>query len=105
MELGDGWHPTNRLSPSRLAEEVKHLRALAQKAGRDSDAIISTLRWNAVSTLTDRSGVEEMILKLRAYQEAGVQHVCFDLNIPRPSSLSEMIETMELLMQEVIPRL
>ena len=27
-ELGDGWHPTNRLSPSALAEEMRCLRQL-----------------------------------------------------------------------------
>jgi probable F420-dependent oxidoreductase len=104
-EFGDGWHPTNRLSPSHLAEAMKHLRALAQKAGRDPDAVALTLRWNALPSLTQRSNVGELIEKLHDYENAGVQHVCFDLNIPQPSPLPEMIKTMERLMHEVIPRL
>ncbi len=104
-ELGDGWHPTNRLSPSVLAEEMKYLRELAQKAGRNEDAIGLTLRWNAVPALTDKFAVEKVAQRLREYKEAGVKHVCFDLNIPQPSSLPVMLETMERLIQEVIPRL
>lgn len=104
-EFGDGWHPTNRLSPSDLAEEMKHLRALAQKAGRDADAIVLTLRWNAVPSLSDNSAVKEVVQKLREYKRAGVQHICFDLNIPQPSSLPGMIESMECLKKGVIPRL
>lgn len=104
-ELGDGWHPTNRLSPSELAEGMKYLRGLAQKAGRHPGAIELTLRWNALPALNDRGTVEELVEKLRSYQEAGVQHVCFDLNIPQPCSLPVMLETMECLKKEVIPRL
>lgn len=103
-ELGDGWHPTNRLSASALAEEMKYLRGLARKAGRDPDAIELTLRWNALPALNDRGTVEGLVEKLRSYQEAGVQHVCFDLNIPQPCSLPVMLETMECLKKEVIPR-
>ncbi len=104
-ELGDGWHPTNRLSPSELAEGMKYLRDLAQKAGRHPGAIALTLRWNALPSLSDNSAVEEVVQKLREYKRTGVQHICFDLNIPQPSSLPGMLETMECLKKEVIPRL
>lgn len=104
-ELGDGWHPTNRLGPSALAEEMKYLRDLAQKAGRDPDAIALTIRWNAVPGLTDSFAVNEMALKLRQYKEVGVQHVCFDYNIPQPTSLQAMFKGMERLMHEVIPKI
>lgn len=104
-ELGDGWHPTNRLSPSELAEGMKYLRHLAQKTGRDPNAIIPTVRWNAIPALTERSAVKKMVQKLRAYREAGVQHICFDLNIPKPSSHSAMLETMGRLIRDVIVKL
>ncbi len=104
-ELGDGWHPTNRLNPSALAEEMKYLRGLAQKAGRDPEALVVSLRWNALPSLSDSSAVEEVVQKLREYKRAGVQHICFDLNVPQPSSLPGMLETMECLKKEVIPRL
>lgn len=104
-ELGDGWHPTNRLSASALAEEMQYLRDLARKAGRDPDAIALTLRWNAVPGLTNSFAVNEMALKLRQYKEVGVQHVCFDYNIPQPTSLQAMFKGMERLMHEVIPKI
>jgi probable F420-dependent oxidoreductase len=102
-QFGDGWHPTSRLSPSVLAEEMKCLRDFARKAGRDPDRIQLTLRWNA-SSLTRTLAVGNVVETLRQYQEAGVQHICFDLNIPEPSALSVMLETMERLTHEVIPR-
>ena len=74
-ELGDGWHPTNRLGPSVLAEEMKHLRELAHRAGRDPNGIVLSLRWNAFPDITDKSAVQEVVQKMRAYQEAGVRHV------------------------------
>lgn len=104
-ELGDGWHPTNRLAPIDLAEGIKYLRGLARKAGRDPDAIALTIRWNAVPGLTDSFAVSEMALKLRQYKEVGVQHVCFDYNIPQPTSLQAMFKGMERLMHEVIPKI
>lgn len=103
-EFGNAWHPTNRIGPLRLAEQMEHLRALAQKAGRDPGAIAATLRWNAVPGLTDSFAVNEMALKLRQYKEVGVQHVCFDYNIPQPTSLQAMFKGMERLMHEVIPK-
>jgi alkanesulfonate monooxygenase SsuD/methylene tetrahydromethanopterin reductase-like flavin-dependent oxidoreductase (luciferase family) len=103
--FGDAWHPTNRLNPLALAEEMKYLRDLAQRAGRFPDAIALTLRWNALPPLTERSNVEELIQKLHDYRNVGVQHICFDLNIPQPSSLAVMLETMDWLAREGIPML
>jgi len=102
-EFGDGWHPTNRLSPSALAEGMKSLRELAQNRGRDREAVQLTLRWNALPDLSDPAAQAELAQKLRAYQDVGVAHICFDLNIPRPCSLSSMLETMRTLTQGVLP--
>lgn len=94
-ELGDGWHPTSRLAPAALAEGAKHLRRSAEKAGRDPSAITLSLRWNALSDLQDKSDIESFIRALAGYREVGVQHVCFDLNIPQPRPLAAMLKTME----------
>jgi len=102
-ELGDGWHPTSRIGPAALAEGAKRLRELAEGAGRDPDAITLSVRWNALPPLTDKRGIGQMVQGLREYGELGVQHVCFDLNIPQPLTLPAMLETMEHLTQEIIP--
>jgi len=104
-EFGNAWHPTNRIGPLRLAEQMGHLRALAQKAGRGPDDIAATLRWNASPSLTQNFVAEEVLQRLQQYKEAGVRHVCFDLNIPQPSSLPVMLRTMEALAQHVIRRI
>jgi probable F420-dependent oxidoreductase len=103
-ELGDGWHPTSRLGPLLLAEEARYLRWFTEKAGRNPDGITLSLRWNAVANVTEKRAATEMADKLRAYGEAGVKHVCFDLNIPNPSSLQAMTEIMERLAGEVFPK-
>ena len=102
-EFGDAWHPTNRMGPARLAEQMGELRVLAQKAGRDPHAITATVRWNA-SSLTQSFAGQEVLERLQQYREAGVRHVCFDFNIPEPSPLPVMLRTMEALAQLVIPR-
>jgi probable F420-dependent oxidoreductase len=103
-ELGDGWHPTQRVKPSAMAEEIKCLRRLAEKAGRSPDAVQATLRWN-VSALTRTFSGNEVAETLRQYRQAGVRHVCFDFNIPQPSSRSAILEAMERLMREAVPQL
>ena len=103
-ELGDGWHPTNRFSPSDLVREMKHLKQLAEKAGRNPAHIELSLRWNNLPPLTEKTHVEATAQTLRGYQEAGVRHICFDLNIPRPCSLPDMLETMTRLKGDVMPR-
>lgn len=103
-ELGDGWHPTQRVKPSAMAEEIQCLSSLAEKAGRFPDSVQATLRWN-VSGLTRTFSVNEVAETLRQYQQAGVRHVCFDFNIPQPSSCSAVLEAMGRLMREAIPQL
>jgi len=73
-------------------------------AGREPDAVKATLRWNASPHLTQKFALEEVLGKLFEYREAGVEHVCFDFHIPRPSSLPEMLECMERLAESVIAK-
>ncbi len=94
-ELGDGWHPTSRLTPAALAEGARKLRQTAEKAGRDPNAITLSLRWNALSDLQNKSDIADFSRALAGYREIGVQHVCFDLNIPQPRPLAAMLMTME----------
>ena len=100
-ELGDGWHPTSRLSPSDLAREAAELKRLAEKFGRDPEKIELSLRWNHLPSFGERAAIEQTAATLRDYQNAGVTHVCFDLNIPRPRSVAEMLEMMSCIQSEV----
>ncbi|MFQ5682366.1 MAG: LLM class F420-dependent oxidoreductase [Candidatus Binatia bacterium] len=101
--FGNGWHPTKRLGPAGMAKGRTYLRGLAQKEGRDPDAIALTLRWNNLPDINDNRGLQQMAQGLRDFQNAGLRHVCFDLNIPRSTSLSAMFGMMESLMHEVKP--
>lgn len=103
--FGDGWHPTKRVGPAAMAEGGSYLRELARKAGRDPEAIALTLRWNNLPDINDKSSVQKMAQGLCEFRDAGLRHVCFDLNIPRPISLPAMLETMEGLMTRVIPEI
>jgi probable F420-dependent oxidoreductase len=94
-ELGDGWHPTGRMKPEAFAEKVKLLRRLTVGAGRDARAVALTLRWNAVSDLEEQSDIDAFSRALSEYRSIGVQHICFDLNIPRERPLARMLATME----------
>lgn len=104
-ELGDGWHPTSRLTPSVLAEHSKRLREMTHNAGRHPENLVVSLRWNAFPDLTDKNAAYEVVQKMHAYREAGVEHICIDLNIPECTSLGFMLETMDRLAEEVISRL
>lgn len=103
-EFGDGWHPTSRIGPAKLAEGMKYIRELAHRAGREPDAVKATLRWNASPHLTQKFAAQEVLDKLLEYRAAGVEHVCFDLQIPQPSSLSEMFECMERLAHSALAK-
>ena len=102
-ELGDGWHPTSRLAPAAFADEVKYLRRTAEQAGRDPNRITLSLRWNALPELMDKSQTENIQQTLRGYRDAGVRHICLDLNIPQPRPLAAMMEMMERLKELLRP--
>jgi probable F420-dependent oxidoreductase len=104
-EFGDSWHPTNRIGPAALAEGMHYIRQVASRAGRDPESIKPSLRWNASPYLTEKFPAAQVVERLNEYRELGVEHVCFDLNIPQPSSLSEILTCMERLAESVIPRM
>jgi probable F420-dependent oxidoreductase len=103
-ELGDGWHPTSRFSPSDLAREMKELGRLAEKSGRNPERIELSLRWNNLPSFGERAAIEQTAERLRDYQNAGVTHVCFDLNIPQPRSQTELFEMMSCIRHEIAPQ-
>lgn len=102
--FGDGWHPTNRLDAQAIERSVASLEEMAKRAGRDPTQIALSLRWNALGDLADPGNVKAVIAKLSDYRSAGVEHVCFDLNIPTPCRLGAMRETMMRLAWEVVAK-
>lgn len=102
-ELADGWHPTSRIGAAAIAERAKHLRRLAEEAGRDPGRITISLRWNAFPSLKEKGDVEQVMQRLCEFRAAGVEHFCLEMNIPEPTSLTVMLETMERFVQEVVP--
>jgi probable F420-dependent oxidoreductase len=102
--FGDGWHPTNRLDALAVGQSFMFLKELAEGAGRDANRIALSLRWNGLPDLTYSGNVGAMISKLCEYRDIGVEHVCFDLNIPTPCGPAAMSEGMRRLAAEIIPK-
>ncbi len=102
---GDGWHPTSRMPLSELTDKMRRIQDMAQNLGRQPEKITLTLRWNSFPDITDRNGATLVTQKLREFREVGVEHICIDLNIPQPVTIPFMTETMERLMEEIIPAL
>ena len=100
---GDGWHPTSRMPVSELTFKMKRIREMAGALGRKSDKITLSVRWNGFPDLTDPENVSVVKEKLREYDAVGVEHICIDLNIPQPVPVAFMTESMERLMEEVMP--
>ena len=116
-ELGDGWHPIGLrppalLLPAEYAEKAGRVRAWAEKAGRDPDAIALTFRTpmevrpkRMKPPAADRKmfsgAAAEVIADVRRYQAIGVTHFVFDFTSPDPKA---MIATMERFAEEVRPK-
>jgi probable F420-dependent oxidoreductase len=102
---GDGWHPTSRMPITEITDKISKARDAAAKLGRNPEKIALTLRWNAFPDLADPANRSLVANKLRDYRDAGVEHICIDLNIPEPASMDSMDENMERLMREIVPGL
>jgi len=121
--LGDGWHPSG-VSPEEFSMGRLEIRELAAAAGRDPDALTMSVRVEVemgeipLNPLLQRGagGISSaraasrahfpgdpgpMIAAIRAYQDAGVEHVVLALNsadVPRITALMETVA------QRVMPR-
>lgn len=111
--LGDGWHPiggvpTIPLEPGDLVKDMSVLREHAEKAGRDPKQIRVALK----GSLFDREkqitpgkrrrflgNAEEIAADIRAYRNAGVDTMIFDVRRP---SIGETLERMEWMSQDVL---
>lgn len=113
--LGDGWHPiggvpTIPLEPEGIAADMSMLREYAEKAGRDPKQIRVALK----GSLFDREmqitpgkrrrfigSTEEVASDIRAYRDAGVDTMIFDVRRP---NITETLERMEWMAKDVFPK-
>jgi probable F420-dependent oxidoreductase len=113
--LGDGWHPiggvpTIPLEPEDIEKDMAMLREYAEKAGRDPKKIRVALK----GSLFDREkqiapgkrrrfigSAEEIAADIREYRTAGVDTMIFDVRRP---GITETLERMEWMAQEVFPK-
>jgi probable F420-dependent oxidoreductase len=115
-QLGDGWHPiggvpTIPLEPEDIKRDMELLAEYAVKAGRNPKMIRVALK----GSLFDREkqitpgkrrrflgSAEEIAADIREYRGAGVDTMIFDVRRP---SITETLERMEWMAQEVFPGL
>jgi probable F420-dependent oxidoreductase len=103
--MGDGWHPTG-MSAEEFRRGSQEVRQLAAAAGRPPEAVTMSIRLevevhgrpssNRAASRSRLPGndLEQMLAGLRAYQQAGVEHVLLALNsgdVPRITALMEDI--------------
>jgi probable F420-dependent oxidoreductase len=114
-QLGDGWHPiggvpTIPLEPEHIKKDMATLTEYAQKAGRDPKQIRVALKgslFDKEKKIEGRrrrfmGGAEEIASDIRAYRDAGVDTMIFDVRQP---SINETFERMEWMAQEVFTKI
>jgi probable F420-dependent oxidoreductase len=116
VKYGDGWHAL-MLTPDEMAEHGARLKAMAVEAGRTDDIMISTLQ--PVMITKDPSiyprldhphrqqsmvgTVDQLVTQLRAYREAGVEHLHTQVSTDDTIPTTGNVDGMELFMREVWP--
>ncbi|MBI5341131.1 phthiodiolone/phenolphthiodiolone dimycocerosates ketoreductase [Mycobacterium sp. BK558] len=80
-ELGDGWWPTGSAGPETYASQLAHIRAAAEQAGRDPDAITPAKMVvcligepDELSEIMQRPLVKSLVLQLTAEALAAAGH-------------------------------
>jgi alkanesulfonate monooxygenase SsuD/methylene tetrahydromethanopterin reductase-like flavin-dependent oxidoreductase (luciferase family) len=110
--VGNGWHPSG-MSPEDFKKGRQQVRDLAAAAGRDPDSLTMSIRVEVEAhggASSQRAAsrarlagdrVEQMIEGIRAYQNAGVEHILLALN---SGDIARITELMETIAHEVIPQ-
>jgi probable F420-dependent oxidoreductase len=109
--MGDGWHPSG-MTPEEFAAGREEVRKQAAAAGRNPNALAMSIRMDvevdsrvssprAVSRARlPGDNVNEMIVSIRAYQRAGVEHIILALN---SGDLARITALMVDIAQKVMP--
>jgi probable F420-dependent oxidoreductase len=108
---GDGWHPTG-LSPEGFALGKQEITDAAVAAGRDPDQMTWSTRVEVevhgrpssdrAATRTTMPGHDPALMttSIKAYQDAGVEHIVLALNSGDVPALKRLMETIA---SEVLP--
>lgn len=125
--LGDGWAPI-WISPERFAEGMAEVRRHAEEAGRDSDAVAAAAmcpalmgdrsRERLVAHLAERYAMkvephlvdryciagsdEECAARLRAYADAGVEHLIFNIGCAAGDELLDQAARLRTVAREAL---
>jgi probable F420-dependent oxidoreductase len=98
VAFGDGWHASS-LSPEQMRTHLEQLRKVADAAGRPFAQLQLSLRLKLSEA--DMQGSRQAIVdQYCAYKALGVSHLAVDF---RRESLSEMLDTLDLLATEIRP--
>jgi probable F420-dependent oxidoreductase len=100
--VGDGWHPI-RLSPDDLQRRLDDLHQQAGGLGRDTSQLPVSVRGALDITATPASEAsvdvcsfcgtpDEIIGTLRAYEQAGANHIVLAVNTSDPGKIESTIE-------------
>lgn len=110
--MGDGWHPTG-MSPETFHSGYQEVRQMASAAGRNPDDLAMSIRVEvevhgapSSQRAAGRSrlrgdDLDAMAAGIRAYQEAGVQHILLALN---SGDIPKIRQLMEDVAQKVMPQ-
>jgi probable F420-dependent oxidoreductase len=101
--MGDGWHPTG-MSPETFQAGRQAVRQMASEAGRDPDDLAMSIRVEvevhggpSSQRAQGRSRLRgddlgAMAAGIRAYQEAGVEHILLALNSGDIPAIRQLME-------------
>jgi probable F420-dependent oxidoreductase len=98
VTLGDGWH-ASALSPEQMRRHLEELRQVADAARRPFDQLKLSLRLKL--SVEDVQGSRQAIIdQYCAYKVLGLSHLALDF---RRENLSEMLDTLALVADEIQP--
>ena len=111
-KYGDCWH-TTRQTPNFVAENIPYLRQQADRAGRDPDKLLISLKRSVhftdlgvMDSTSPRSGgalvapTQEIIDDVYRCRELGIEQLTYDFRV---DGLDDSIQVMEHLAQQVLP--
>jgi probable F420-dependent oxidoreductase len=112
IAYGQAWHPT-RMTPAYVAEHIPYLRQEAERAGRDPDSIIISLKRGLHLTDIGLAGkmishagnavvgtVQDAIDDARRCRDIGIHQLTYDF---RTDAVDDQVAIMECLAEHVIP--